>query len=37
MQKMFEVWDAERWTHFRRASDSGTLDEVRARLALKGV
>ena len=38
MQKMFEIWDAERWAHFE--SDSGgstTLDDVRARLAEKGV
>ena len=27
MQKMFEVWDAERWVHFRRASDSGEGEE----------
>jgi MraZ protein len=38
MQKMFEIWDADRWALFE--SDSGgstTLDEVRARLADKGV
>jgi MraZ protein len=37
MTKKFEVWDADRWTHFRRESAPGTLDEVRRRLALKGV
>jgi len=38
MQKMFEVWDAERWTHFEyETRDGNTLDEVRARLADKGV
>ena len=38
MQKMFEIWDADRWALFE--SDSGgstTLDDVRARLAQKGV
>jgi len=38
MQKKFEIWDADRWAHFD--SDSGgssTLDEVRARLAARGV
>ncbi len=37
MQKMFEVWNTERWTHFERDSGGGTLDELRARLAAKGV
>jgi MraZ protein len=37
MQEMFEVWDAERWAHFERDSGGGTLDELRARLASKGV
>ncbi len=37
MQKMFEVWNAERWAHFERDSGGGTLDELRARLAAKGV
>jgi MraZ protein len=38
MQKMFEVWDAERWAHFDSESGGGTaLDDVRARLADKGV
>jgi len=36
MQKMFEVWNAERWTHFERDTGGG-LDELRARLAAKGV
>jgi len=36
MQKMFEVWNAERWTHFER-DHIGPLDDVRARLAAKGV
>ena len=36
MSKMFEVWNAERWVHFER-DRSGTLDELRARLAAKGV
>jgi MraZ protein len=38
MQKMFEVWDSERWTHFERSkTGGGNLDELRARLAQKGV
>ena len=38
MQKMFEVWDSERWTHFERGkTGGGNLDELRARLAQKGV
>jgi len=38
MQKMFEIWDAERWAHFEADSaGSTTLDDVRARLAEKGV
>jgi len=38
MQRMFEVWDLERWTHFDRDTRSGSsLDETRARLAEKGV
>jgi MraZ protein len=38
MQWMFEVWDVERWAHFERETSGGnTIDEVRARLAEKGV
>jgi hypothetical protein len=38
MQWMFEVWDVERWAHFARETSGGnTIDEVRARLAEKGV
>jgi MraZ protein len=37
MQEIFEVWDAERWAHFERDNGAGTLDELRARLAIKGV
>ncbi len=38
MQKMFEVWDTERWMHFDRDTRGGnTLDDTRARLAEKGV
>jgi len=37
MQDAFEVWDVQRWAHFRRDADGGTLDELRARLASKGV
>jgi MraZ protein len=38
MQGMFEVWDAERWAHFELDTRGGnTLDDVRARLAQKGV
>ena len=38
MQKMFEVWDVERWTHFERGRGvGGSLEELRARLAIKGV
>ena len=34
MQKMFEVWDADRWSHFDSESGGGTtLDDTRARLA----
>jgi MraZ protein len=36
MQQMFEVWNAERWAHFERDT-AGGLDELRARLATKGV
>src|SRR4030095_4230298 len=36
MQQMFEVWNAERWAHFERDTGGG-LDELRARLAAKGV
>jgi MraZ protein len=36
MQKTFEVWDAERWAHFER-DIAGPLDDLRARLAAKGV
>ena len=36
MQQMFEVWNAERWAHFERDTVGG-LDELRARLATKGV
>ena len=36
MQATFEVWNAERWAHFER-EQSGSLDEVQARLAAKGV
>ena len=37
MQHLFEVWDAERWGHFERDSGGGPLDDLRARLAAKGV
>ncbi len=37
MRDTFEVWDVERWAHFRRDAAGGTLDELRARLASKGV
>jgi DNA-binding transcriptional regulator/RsmH inhibitor MraZ len=38
MQKMFEIWDAERWALFESDSGGSTaLDDVRARLAEKGV
>ena len=36
MQKMFEVWNADRWAQFER-DRTGTLDDLRARLAAKGV
>jgi MraZ protein len=36
MQKMFEVWNAERWAHFE-GDRTGTLDDLRGRLAAKGV
>ena len=36
MLKWFEVWNAERWAHVER-DRTGTLDELRARLAAKGV
>ncbi len=37
MQEKFEVWDAERWAHFQRDTGGGLDDELRARLAAKGV
>src|SRR5262245_28837271 len=37
LMETFEIWDAERWAHFQRDSSSGTLDDIRARLAAKGV
>ena len=38
MQKMFEVWDVDRWTHYDRETRGGnTLDDTRRRLAEKGV
>ena len=38
MQKMFEVWDVDRWAHFDREARGGnTLDDTRVRLAEKGV
>jgi MraZ protein len=36
MQTMFEVWNAERWAHFER-DRTGTLDDLRGRLAARGV
>jgi MraZ protein len=36
MTDYFEVWDAERWAHFQR-DNSGPLDDLRERLAAKGV
>lgn len=33
----FEIWDTERWAHLQRDSGGGTLDDIRARLAAKGV
>jgi len=36
MLKMFEIWNAERWAHVER-DRTGTLDDLRARLAAKGV
>jgi transcriptional regulator MraZ len=36
MTDHFEVWDVERWAHFQR-DDGGPLDDVRERLAAKGV
>ena len=36
MTDSFEVWDAERWTHFQREASEG-LDHLRERLAQKGV
>ncbi len=38
MQKMFEVWDYERWSHFERDRGvGGSLEDLRSRLAAKGV
>ncbi len=37
MQKAFEVWDVERWAHFQRDNGGVTVDELRAKLAMKGV
>jgi len=36
MTEHFEVWDHERWAHFQR-DNGGALDELRGRLAAKGV
>jgi hypothetical protein len=36
MMTYFEVWDTERWAHSQR-DNAGTLDDLRARLAAKGV
>jgi transcriptional regulator MraZ len=36
LSEKFEVWDAERWSHFQRES-SGPLDGLFERLAAKGV
>ena len=37
MMTYFEVWDKERWAHYQRDPAAGSLDELRARLAAKGV
>jgi MraZ protein len=38
MGNTFEVWDAQRWSHFEReAIGGGALEDLRGRLALKGV
>jgi transcriptional regulator MraZ len=36
MGPYFEIWDKERWAHFRR-DNGGPLDDVLERLASKGV
>ena len=36
MMTYFEIWDKERWAHFQRDT-TGSLDDLRARLAAKGV
>jgi MraZ protein len=36
MMTYFEIWDKERWAHFQR-DNAGPLDDLRARLASKGV
>ena len=36
MMTYFEIWDTERWAHFQR-DNAGPLDDLRERLALKGV
>jgi len=36
MMTYFEIWDKERWAHKQRET-AGSLDDLRARLAAKGV
>jgi len=37
MQRHFEVWDAGRWAEHEPSISNGSADELRARLAAKGV
>jgi DNA-binding transcriptional regulator/RsmH inhibitor MraZ len=32
----FEIWDEDRWSHYQR-ENAGPLDDLRERLALKGI
>ena len=36
MMDHFEIWDEDRWSHYER-ENAGPLDDLRERLALKGV
>ena len=37
MQEKFEIWNAERWTHFERDKVGALIEDVEQKLADKGV
>ena len=37
MQEKFEIWNAERWTHFERDKVGAPIEDVEQKLADKGV